>query len=83
MILKNVKFCSYINTIMRKSIDWLKDEKQYRDLGLTWMAHGNAGNFIETHPSYNKKDEWLNGSPDVQMLIIKQLTQIYPLLEIS
>ena len=64
MILRNVKFCSYINTIMRKSIDWLKDEKQYRDLGLTWIAHGNAGNFIETHPSCNKKDEWLNGSPD-------------------
>lgn len=65
MILRNVKFCSYINTIMRKSIDWLKDEEHYRDLGLTWIAHGNAGNFLETHPSYNKKDEWLNGSPDV------------------
>ena len=66
MILKIVKFCTYINTIMRKSIDWLKDENKYRDLDLTWMAHGNAGNFLETHPSYNKKDEWLYGSPDVK-----------------
>ena len=66
MILKIVKFYNNINTVMRKHIDWFNEEEQFRDLGLTWMAHGNAGNFLETHPSYNKKQNWLYGSPDVE-----------------
>ncbi len=66
MILRNVKFCSYINTVMRKWIDWFYKEKENRDLGLTWMSHGNAGGFLENHESYNKKSNWLYGSPDVE-----------------
>lgn len=51
---------------MSKNIDWFNEEKEYRDLGLTWMSHGNCGNFLETHESYNKKQKWLYGSPDVE-----------------
>ena len=48
------------------------------------MAHGNAGNFIETHPSCNKKDEWLNGSPDNPDVYNKTISSGYTtLLEIS
>ena len=35
MILDFVKF---INTAMRKKIDWFVEEQDYRDLGMTWMS---------------------------------------------
>ena len=44
MILDFVKF---INTAMRKRIDWFVEEQDYRDLGMTWMSQGNRGNFTE------------------------------------
>ena len=78
MILKNVKFCSYINTIMRKWIDWFYKEKENRDLGLTWMSHGNAGGFLENHESYNKKSNWLYGSPDVEQSFQKTIDSGIP-----
>lgn len=41
---------------MRKKINWLKEEEQLRELGLSWMSPCNYGQFVEKYLENNTKD---------------------------
>ena len=68
MILKIVKFCTYINTIMRKSINWENQEEQikYQDMDLQWMTNANSQCALERFENVNKDMPFWDQSGDTE-----------------
>lgn len=81
MILKNVKFCSYINTSMtRKSINWLDsiEQAKYQDMDLQWMTNANQNRAMERHHNLNQDLKFWDQSDDTEQNFQKLINQGIP-----